>query len=57
MTCLSSSNGAHFWSISTPLPFHELVEGFGNMQEVLDEMSVEIDKPYKGLDLSHILWG
>jgi len=25
----------------------ELMEWFGNMREVLDETSVEVDKPYK----------
>ena len=30
---------------------------FGNMQEISYETSVEVDKPYKLLDFSHILGG
>jgi len=33
------------------------MEWFGNMQEILDETLVEVDKPYKWLDLGHVLGG
>ena len=31
------------------------MEWFGNMQEVLDKTTVEVDEPYKWLDFGHVL--
>src|SRR5882672_1114082 len=41
-----------------PLPLlsllHELMEGFGYVQGVLDEALVEFDEPHEGLNFHHI---
>ena len=32
------------------------MEGAGNLGEVVDESSVEVHKPYKGLDILYLHW-
>ena len=34
----------------------ECMEGAGNLGEVADESSVEVHKPYKGLDVLYLCW-
>jgi len=33
----------------------ELVEGFGNVLKILDEMPVEVEEPNKRVDLCHVI--
>ncbi len=34
----------------------ECMEGAGNLREVVDEPSVEVHKPYEGLDILWLCW-
>src|SRR5258708_23160199 len=34
----------------------EHMEGVGNLGEVVDESSVEVHKPYEGLDILYLCW-
>jgi len=58
---LTTEVGGEFESLGSivlgpPPCLSSLCDRLGDMREVLDEVPVEVDEPYKRLDLCHIPW-